>query len=208
MRRAFVLVAVSLIVGCSSGGVDDAATPTTTIDKVTTVPSTAPASTVATAPTVPTAPENTLAASTPTTIPEGGGTATGALEDADVQIETEEGTIQIGVAEVPVGVSDTFPLPADLDVQLSSATETDFGFSGVSTMTVADLTEFYDAAMVEAGYTITERQVVEGVVAVYTFERADEQGQVAISTEPGGLGSSVLVTIGDGTTVTEATFDG
>lgn len=138
--------------------------------------------------------------------PEGGGTATGALGDADIQLETEEGTIQIGVAEVPDGVSGTFPIPADLDVQLSSATETDFGFSGVSAMGIAELAAFYEVGLIEAGYEITARQDVEGVLAVYTFERAAESGQVAISSAPGGAGSSVIVTIGDGTSATEASL--
>jgi hypothetical protein len=73
-------------------------------------------------------------------------------------------------------------------------------------MTVAELAEFYDTELAAAGYAITDRQEVDGVLAVYTFERADEQGQVAISSAPGGNGSSVLVTIGDGTTVTEVSL--
>lgn len=135
-----------------------------------------------------------------------GGTATGALEDADAQIETDTGTIQIGVAEVPAGVSPTFPIPDDLDVQLSSSTDTDFGFSGVSTRSIAELAEFYDAELAAAGYVISTRQETPGVLAVFAFERDDEFGQVAISSAPGS-GTSVLVTIGDGTTRTEAAVD-
>lgn len=139
---------------------------------------------------------------------EGGGTATGALADADVVVETDEGTIQIGVAEVPDGVSDTFPIPADLEVQLSSATETDFGFSGISAGSVDELAEFYVEELELAGYEITGRQEIAGTLAVYTFERDAEFGQVAISSAPGGGGSSVLVTIGDGTSRTEVSADG
>ena len=140
--------------------------------------------------------------------PDGGGTATGALADADVVVETDEGTIQIGVADVPDGVSATFPIPADLDVQLSSATDTDFGFSGVSAGSVDELAAFYVEGLELAGYQITARQEIAGTLAVYTFERAEEFGQVAISSAPGGGGSSVLVTIGDGTSRTEVSADG
>ncbi len=140
--------------------------------------------------------------------PDGGGTATGALADADVVVETDEGTIQIGVADVPDGVSTTFPIPADLDVQLSSATDTDFGFSGVSAGSVDELAAFYVEGLELAGYEITARQEIAGTLAVYTFERAAEFGQVAISSAPGGGGSSVLVTIGDGTSRTEVSADG
>lgn len=140
--------------------------------------------------------------------PEGGGMATGALGDADVEVVTDAGTIQIGVAEVPAGVSDTFPIPDDLDVQLSSATGTDFGFSGVSAMAVADLATFYENGLIAAGYEITARQEIVGVLAVYTFERGQEAGQVAISEAPGSAGSSVLVTIGDGSSLTAISVGG
>jgi hypothetical protein len=46
------------------------------------------------------------------------------------------------------------------------------------------------------------------VLAVYTFERPGEFGQVAISAAPGGAGSSVIVTIGDGTSATESSIGG
>lgn len=196
MRRLAALALTVAIVGCT-GGSDATENPSSTpASEVDTVPDASVASTV---------PDTTDGASTTvtSTVPEGGGTATGALEDADVQIETDTGTIQIGVAEVPAGVSPTFPIPDDLDVQLSSATDTDFGFSGVSARSIAELAEFYDVELTAAGYVITTRQETPGLLAVYTFERNDEYGQVAISSAPGS-GTSVLVTIGDGTTRTEA----
>ncbi len=133
----------------------------------------------------------------PRPAPEGGGTATGALSDADVQIVTDEGVVQIGVAEVPSGVSADFPIPADLRVELSSSTGSDFGFSGVSGLEIDELAAFYEAGLGAAGYAITARQEVSGVLAVFSFERVGETGQVAISEAPGGAGTSVLVAIAD-----------
>lgn len=123
-------------------------------------------------------------------------------------METDEGTIQIGQAVVPDGVSDSFPIPPDLVVELSSATATDFGFSGVSSLSIAELAAFYEEGLAAAGYEITQRQEIAGVLSVYTFEREIEMGQVAISEAPGGNASSVLVTIGDGTSATESSLDG
>lgn len=200
MRRLFALLAAASLLGACNGGESGESGTTTSVPTGATSATTSPSTTA-----VPTTVGPTTTATSPstTTVPEGGGRQTGPLEDADVQIETEEGTIQIGVAEVPAGVSGDFPIPSDLDVQLSSATDTDFGFSGVSAMTVAELAEFYASALPDAGYEITDRQQAEGVLAVYSFERAGEQGQVAISSAPGGTGSSVLVTIGDGSSRTE-----
>jgi hypothetical protein len=135
---------------------------------------------------------------TPTT--DAGGESLGPLSDPDldVEIETDEGTVQIGDAEVPAGLDPAFPLPDDLGVQLASETTTDIGFSGTTAQSIGELTEFYATELPRSGYTITETQIVEGVLAVFTFEGRDRFGQVAISETPGAATSTVLVTIGDG----------
>lgn len=209
-----LLLAASVLVACTGDDIADdgsattiGATGTTVAaegDDSPSVPASAPSTsstsstTSSTTVTVVTSPPTVQTTEPPTDV----GAATGVLEDADVQIDTDAGTIEIGVAEVPDGVSDSFPIPPDLDVQLSSATDTDFGFSGVSAHSIADLAEFYDAELTVAGYVITARQETTDVIAVYTFERDDEFGQVAISTAPGS-GTSVIVTIGDGTSRTD-----
>ena len=158
------------------------------------------------APTAPAQPTPTRApAPTPTPQPErvepepgSGGQPTGSLDEADIEIETDEGTIQIGEAEVPDGVDAAFPLPDDFEVQLSSETEDQFGFSGVTAMSLEQLKAFYAEGLIAAGYEIVATQEVEGVLAVYSFEGDGVEGDVALSEEPGGDGSSILVTIGAG----------
>ena len=131
--------------------------------------------------------------------PGSGGRSTGPLGAIDLEIDTGAGTVRIGDAEVPASLDPGFPLPDDLDVQLSSETATDLGFSGTTARTIAELTDFYATALTQAGYEITERQVVPGVLAVYSFGGRDVAGQVAISETPGATSSTILVTVGDDT---------
>lgn len=137
--------------------------------------------------------------------PDSAGESTGPIDDAEVELETDEGTVQIGEAEVPEAAQTGFPIPDDLDVQLASDAGSDVGFTGVSAMSVDDLIGFYEVGLVAAGFTITDSQVVEGSLAVYSFESDTAEGQVAISEAPGGEGSSVLVTLSDGSP--ELVFD-
>ena len=127
------------------------------------------------------------------------GEATGPIDDADLELESDEGTVQIGGdAEVPDNVSASFPIPDDFEVQIATAAGEDAGFSGVTSLSIAELVTFYTEGLDAAGYEITERQEIEDTLAVYSFERGDEGGQIAISDAPGGVGSSVLVTISSG----------
>lgn len=127
-----------------------------------------------------------------------GGESLGPLGQTDLDVETDEGTVQIGEADVPASLDTTFPLPRDLDVQLASETATDLGFSGTTALGIDELTQFYATGLPESGYTITATQLVEGVLSVFTFEGQDRFGQVAISETPGADSSTVLVTVGDG----------
>ena len=119
----------------------------------------------------------------------------GPLGETEAEFETEDGGVQIGAAEVPDAVAASFPVPDGLDVQLASRAGEAAGFSGVTDLDFDELVAFYDAELPAAGYQSTQRQFVDGVVAVYDYEGPDGSGQVAISSAPGG-GHSVLVTFG------------
>jgi hypothetical protein len=129
---------------------------------------------------------------------DGGGVALGPLGETDVDVETDAGTVQIGTADVPAGVDPEFPLPDDLDVQLASETPTDLGFSGVTSIGIDALVDFYANELPLAGYTVTGTQLIEGVLGVFTFEGRGQFGQVAISETPGASTTTLLVTLGDG----------
>ena len=117
----------------------------------------------------------------------------GPIGQTELEFETEDGVVQIGVAEVPAEVSSTFPVPTDLVVQISSTSGSEAGFSGVSELSFDELVDFFNTELPLAGYTISEDQLVAGVVAVYDFDGPDGNGQIAISSAPSG-GRSVLVT--------------
>lgn len=117
----------------------------------------------------------------------------GPLGETEAEFETEEGVVQIGSAEVPDAVADSFPIPDGVDVQLSSQVGSQGGFSGVTDMTFEELVAFYEFELRAAGYEFDRARFVDAVVAVYDFEGPDGSGQVAISSAPGG-GQSILVT--------------
>ena len=117
----------------------------------------------------------------------------GPLGETDAEFETEDGLVQIGSAEVPDAVADSFPLPDGIEVQLSSQAGAQAGFSGVTDRSFDELVAFYELELPAAGYDFDRSQFVDGVVAVYDFEGPDGSGQLAISSAPGG-GHSVLVT--------------
>ncbi len=117
----------------------------------------------------------------------------GPLGETELEVETDDGRVQIGVAEVPDNVAPSFPIPDDLVVQISSESGTNAGFSGVSELSFEELLEFYEREFSAAGYDWTQEQIVDGVVAVYSFDGPDGVGDLAISSAPSG-GRSVLVT--------------
>ena len=86
-----------------------------------------------------------------------------------------------------------FPIPDGLDIQLASQVGDAAGFSGITESTFAELVAFYDVELPAAGYSSTQTQLTDGVVAVYEFDGPDGAGKIAISSAPGG-GRSVLVT--------------
>lgn len=117
----------------------------------------------------------------------------GPLGETELEVETDDGLVQIGVAEVPDNVAPSFPIPDDLVVQIASASGSNAGFSGVSELSFDELREFYEEQLTAAGYEWTQEQLVDGVVVVYSFDGSDGAGDVAISSAPSG-GRSVLVT--------------
>ena len=117
----------------------------------------------------------------------------GPLGDTQVDVETDDGGVQIGEASVPDTVDDSFPLPADLAVQIASEAGAVSGFSGVSQLSFGELVDFYETELPAADYRSTRSRFVDDVVAVFDFEGSAGTGQVAISSAPGG-GHSVLVT--------------
>ncbi len=163
---AIGLVAVGILVGCTSG--NDDATESTTVRSM------------------PEGEERIL--------PDGDEPDVfGPLGETEAEFETEDGVVQIGAADVPDAVADSFPIPDGIEVQLSSQVGAEAGFSGVTDMSFDELVTFYEMELPAAGYEFDRSQFVDGVVAVYDFEGPDGSGQLAISSAPGG-GHSVLVT--------------
>ncbi len=117
----------------------------------------------------------------------------GPLGETDVEFDTEDGSVQIGEAEVPEAVDDDFPIPDGLDIQLASSSGDDAGFSGVTDSTFDELLDYFETELPVAGYDVARSQFVDGTVAVIDFSGPSGTGQLAISSAPGG-GRSVLVT--------------
>ena len=181
---ALAIGAVFLVVGCSSGGESEStgstAAPGTTGSVVDGEVESGAQGTETTQPEL-----QDLAEEGIQNLPEGRAPEVlGPIGKTDIEYETEDGVVQIGVAEVPEEVSSSFPLPPDLDVQISSTSGSDAGFSGVSELSFDDLVEFFNTELPLAGYTISEDQLVAGVVAVYEFDGPDGNGQIAIRRLP------------------------
>lgn len=117
----------------------------------------------------------------------------GPLGETEVDLETDEGRVQIGDAQLPDSLPDDFPLPDDLVVQISSEEVADAGFSGASQVGFEELVALYRTGLADAGYEVNEDRFVEGVVAVFSFEGDGGDGSVVIGDAPGG-GRSVIVT--------------
>lgn len=130
----------------------------------------------------------------PTAAPEAGGESTGPLGRTRLDIETEEGSLQVGVGEVPASAAG-FPLPVDMVVELASETPDATGFSGTSQGSVDDLAEFYRTSLPEAGYSVVEEQTPTPTVVLIEFEGASDRGDIALSGAPGGEGTTVIVTL-------------
>jgi hypothetical protein len=120
-------------------------------------------------------------------------TVLGPLGQTEAEFETDDGLVQIGGADVPEAVADSFPIPDSVEVQLSSQEGTQAGFSGVTDMTFDELVSFFEAELPAAGYELERSQFVDAVLVVYDFDGPDGSGQLVISSAPGG-GRSVLAT--------------
>ena len=220
MRRAAVgAVAVALVLsGCEGDdGETGAATPTT----ATSVPSVRDvAPPTAPPPTAPlsgddsngdadpatTPPSNTSGPSTgppdagTDPPPDSGPESLGPLGSTEVDLTSEDGTVQIGSADLP-GLADGFPLPEGTALELASETTTDAGFSGVAPGSVLEQADFFREALPAAGFTIIDERRPTGdddpdpAVVLFSFETADRDGELAITSAPGGDGSSIIVTI-------------
>lgn len=208
MRATLLVpVVVALMAACTSGGDDVAvepatsnappasdasvATPVATTVEPVDVPATA---SVLPDPTTTSATRSIGTLEDGRPLPEGDQPAViGPLGSTEVDIETDTGSVQIGSGDVPAIVPDGFPIPSDFVVQLATEAGDQAGFSGTSQAAFGELVEFYLGGLSEAGYAVTEDQLVEGTVAVLGFDGPDGRGQVAISGAPSG-GRSVLVT--------------
>ena len=192
MRRSSSLVALAVLAAasaCTSSSNDSS--PASIADVA---PSSAPSRTAETVPRTTVLEEPPTSTDFGRSLPEGEEPdVLGPLGETDLEIETENGVIQIGSAEVPASVASTFPLPDDLTVQISSVDGDASGFSGVTQLTFDEVIDLYEIELPEAGYQVERAQYVDGVVAVLDFAGPDGSGQIALSSAPGG-GRSVLVT--------------
>ncbi|MEM9464771.1 MAG: hypothetical protein AAGA90_05340 [Actinomycetota bacterium] len=117
----------------------------------------------------------------------------GPIGSTETTIPTDEGEISIGGGEVPE-LGDTFPLPDGFEVQLTTEVEGEVGFSGRVDGDFDALVAFFEQRLPEAGYEIVERQVIDGVLSVFTVE-GPLLGDVVVSEEPGGGGWTILVAL-------------
>jgi hypothetical protein len=192
------LIALVLVVGLAAcSGTDDAGQSTSPV--ATTAPDTSTA-TAAVAPTTTEVqqagelPPEALGELGPTEAPETGGESTGPLGQTRLDIDTGEGSLQIGVGEIPASAAE-FPLPADLVVELASETSDATGFSGTSQGSVQDLADFYRESLPEAGFTVVEERTPTTTVVLIEFESPTVRGDLALSGAPGGAGTTVIVTL-------------
>ena len=131
-----------------------------------------------------------------------GGESLGPLGSTDVELTSEDGSVQIGSADLP-GLAGGFPLPDGIELDLASETATDAGFSGVAPGSVLEQAQFFRAALPAAGFTIIDERRPTGdddpdpAVVLFTVESADLEGEIAITSAPGGLGASIIVAIAE-----------
>lgn len=180
-HRAMALIALLAVVGaCTSSTIDEeSATPPTSQPVA---PSSTAAVEVPVSQTTPAVPSTTEQAET-----------LGPLGSTDREIETDDGLVDIGDAELPASLPEEFPVPDDFEVQLATDVGDQSGFSGVTALELKELADFYRTELDAQGYTVDEIQSIDGVLVVLGFDGDGGRGQVALSSAPGG-GRSVLVT--------------
>ncbi len=191
IRRPHVLAALALIlvVGCSGG---ESGEPSATQDETASSPgSVSP-------PAAPTTEENDPPASVPppaVTLPEGDEPVSlGPLGGTELELATADGVVELGRASIPDLIPPSFPLPADLTVQLATTNGMQAGLSGSTQRGFDDLVEFYRDGLTDSGYETDEVRSIDGMIAVFRFDGPDGIGEVAISPTPGGSSYDILVT--------------
>ncbi len=185
MRIAGLLVALVLAASCSTeGGQPDASVAPTDSSESTASSATPPVTQLS-----PEALDELGALDQPAT----GGESTGPLGGTVLELDTGDGTVQIGEGEVPASM-EGLPVPDDLVVELSSSTDEAAGFSGISAESVDDLAEFYREELASAGFQLVGDEAPSASVIVLRFEGVTGAGDVALSAAPGGVGTTVIVT--------------
>ena len=130
-------------------------------------------------------------------VPEGeGGESIGPLGETELEVETDEGTVQIGTGEVPTGAAEV-PLPDDFEVLLASETETDLGVTGTTALPFEDVVAFFDEALPTAGFEVTERTVQPGVFARFEVDAPPRAGDVLVSTTPGSDDTTITIALAE-----------
>ena len=196
-----VLAAIP-VVSCSASsdvaGPGDVATSTVPSDigltTVTTVTDTKAPDTVAAATTAVPVTEPPVPTSEPI---EAGGDALGPLGSTELDVETDEGRVQIGTGEVPAGAAG-MPLPDDFAVDLASETVTDLGFSGTTTLLFDDVVDFYRARLPEAGFEVTDGASALGTFQILDVTDGEWTGNILINTSPDTTDTTITVALQTG----------
>lgn len=100
-------------------------------------------------------------------------------KDGKVQIDTEDGSLSIGTGEIPDSWPSDVPLPEDLDIVSSLATQDGSILAGsTASMNDAEVMEFYEEAL--GGWTASSR--ANDMTATGNFSSAQyEQGERVLS---------------------------
>lgn len=131
---------------------------------------------------------------TTTTVDPDDGVSLGPLGSTQVDITTDDGSVQIGSGTIPELAADV-PVPDDLEVQLASASGDSAGFSGRTARNPAELADFYRTELPAAGFEIVDDQTLGSSIFI-VFVRDGETGQVAVSETPGEDGATIIVAFG------------
>ncbi len=192
MKTALLAVAVVMVTSCSGGGdsgapiasPDDSVAPTTDSPMPDATDDSPPVTQLS-----PAAQEELGALEQPAT----GGESTGPLGQTVLELDTGDGSVQIGEGEVPALMAE-LPVPDDLLVELSSSTDGAAGFSGASEQSVEDLADFYREELATAGFRLVSDDTPAASITVLSFEGESGSGDVALSGAPSGAGTTVIMT--------------
>jgi hypothetical protein len=192
VKTALLLIAVVMVSSCSGGGDSGAPTASPDVSAAPTTDLLMPEVTDDVPPLTqlsPEAHEELGALEQPVT----GGESTGPLGQTVLELDTGDGSVQIGEGEVPASMAE-LPVPDDLLVELSSSTDDAAGFSGVSEQSVEDLAKFYREELASAGFRLVSDDTPAASITVLSFEGESGSGGVALSEAPRGAGTTVIMT--------------